>query len=73
MNRPVISFSVDDNQYKGICEYAKTKGFDKPSNLARMALFRYIARNKTATPKRSTAVKSGEGLEYFQSGENDDI
>lgn len=67
MKRHSISFSVDADQYENICEYAKVKGFDKPSNLARMALFRYMARNKAATPKRSTAVQSDgelqEGIE----------
>lgn len=63
MKRPVISFSIDQDQYEEICEYAKAKGFDKPSVLARMALFRYIARNKTVKPKRSTAMQSEGGLE----------
>jgi hypothetical protein len=52
--RPRIGFSVDQGQHEIIKDYAKEKGFDNPSNLARVALFNYMARNKL---KRSDAVQ----------------
>lgn len=61
--RPTIRFSVDPEQKAEIDKYAKAKGFDNASNLARVALFRYIARNKLSGGKRSTACKPDEGLE----------
>jgi hypothetical protein len=60
--RPTIRFSIDPDQKKEIEEYAKIKGFDNCSNLARRALFNYIVRNPIRTSKRATALKSEKGL-----------
>ncbi len=49
--RPLISFSVDEEQKQSIKEYAKLKGFHTPANLARMALFSYMTRNPIKNKK----------------------
>ena len=41
-DRPSIKFRVDEDQKTAIKKYAKTKGFDTPANLARVALFYYM-------------------------------
>jgi hypothetical protein len=43
--RKPITFTVDENQKEEIQHYAKTKGFDTASNLARMAIFAYMRKN----------------------------
>lgn len=43
--RPIIRFSVDPEDKENIERYAKIKGFDKSSSLARMALFAYMRKN----------------------------
>ena len=50
--RPTISFSIDDAQLEEIKEYAKLKGFDKPSILARKALFAYMSSNRAGRHDR---------------------
>ncbi len=53
--RPTIEFSVDEEQKREIDNFAKVKGFDKPSTLARVALFSYMKKNPI------TGKKSGNG------------
>jgi hypothetical protein len=54
--RPTIEFSVDEEQKKDIDNYARVKGFDKASNLARVALFHYMRKNPLTS---SRAANSG--------------
>ena len=51
--RPTISFSIDDAQLEEIKEYAKLKGFDKPSILARKALFVFMSKNKPGAHRKN--------------------
>lgn len=60
--RPTIRFSINPDQKKMIDHYAKIKGFDNPSNLARVALFNYISHNKMSERQRCTALKSDKEL-----------
>jgi len=59
--RPTIRFSVDPDQKVEIDKYAKVKGYDNASNLARVALFNYISRNKLTERQRCTAEASSKG------------
>jgi hypothetical protein len=59
--RPTIRFSIDPDQKTDIEAYAKAKGFDNPSNLARVALFNYISRNKMTESQRCRAEKADTG------------
>jgi len=43
--RPAIRFTVDPEKKIEVEHYARIKGFDNPSNLARMALFVYMRKN----------------------------
>ncbi len=45
MKRPKVEFSVNPDQKIEIDNYAKIKGFDKASNLARVATFYYMRKN----------------------------
>jgi len=56
MRRPTISFSVDPEQLEEINQYAKIKGFGRPSNLARKALFAYMGRLPLSDKQRENAV-----------------
>lgn len=42
LNKPTISFSVEEDQKKEITEYAIAKGLKDASTLARMALFAHM-------------------------------
>lgn len=59
--RPTIRFSIDPDQKTDIEAYAKVKGFDNPSNLARVALFNYISRNRMTERQRCRAEKANKG------------
>lgn len=48
-----IQFSVDDDHYELIREYARVKGYRNPSNLARKAVYKEI---------KSYPVKPGEAF-----------
>ena len=43
---PTVKFRVDPEEIKDIREYAKAKGFRTAGNLARVALFYYMNKNK---------------------------
>jgi len=62
--RPTIRFSIDPEQKEFIDHYAKVKGFDNASNLARMALFNYMARNRvnSKTKRHSATACTSEGI-----------
>lgn len=50
--RKTIQFTVDETQREMIDAYAKAKGFDTASNLARVAIFAYIARSPIKIEKK---------------------
>lgn len=64
--KPTIRFSLEPEQKSEIDHYAKVKGFGNSSNLARVALFNYVARNKLTSKQRATAQKNRKGLEEGQ-------
>ena len=43
---PAVKFRVDPEEIKDIREYAKAKGFRTAGNLARVATFYYMNKNK---------------------------
>ncbi len=43
---PTVKFRVDPEEIKDIREYAKAKGFRTAGNLARVATFYYMNKNK---------------------------
>ena len=45
-NTPTVKFRVDPEEIKNIREYAKAKGFRTAGNLARVATFYYMNKNK---------------------------
>lgn len=45
-NKPTIKYSVDEDDYDEIGEYAKAKGFLTRANLSRVATFYYMNKNK---------------------------
>ena len=45
-NNPTVKFTVDEDEIKEIREYAKVKGHRTAANLARVALFYYMNKNK---------------------------
>jgi hypothetical protein len=53
-----IRFSVDDEDYPGIVEYAKRKGHRTPANLARFAVYALMARNPVGRHDKLGAVRT---------------
>lgn len=64
MKKPEISFSVEPEEKASIDEYARVKGFGRPSSLARVALFAYMTRSpiKYSTERYRSTAPHDEGI-----------